>query len=69
MVSPTLKQKLYEAGFTISDIARDHEIPVTSDRKAIERWHGKVGNPRGKTREVLKTVESIIGEPVYQEAS
>ena len=67
MVSPSLKKMLYDAGVTITDISEEVGISRRGASKALSRWYGKTGNPRGKTREVLQTVESYIGRPVYQE--
>lgn len=67
MVSPTLKKMLYSAGVTITDISVEAGISRRGAAKALARWYGKTGNPRGKTREVLRVTESYIGKPVYQE--
>lgn len=69
MASPTLKMKLYDREITISDIAREAGVDPRNAGMAISRWEGKKGNPRGKTREILKIVEREIGSPIYQEAS
>ena len=67
MVSPTLKKMLYDAGVTITDISAEVGISRRGASKALSRWYGKTGNPRGKTREVLRAVEGYIGRPVYKE--
>lgn len=68
MASSKLKMSLYEKGVTISDIAKKAEVSPRSAGTAINRWEGKVGNPRGKTRKVLKIVEQEIGCSIYQES-
>lgn len=67
MVSPTLKRMLYAAGVTITDLSNEIGISRRGASKALDRWYGKTGNPRGKTREVLKAAEAYIGQPIYQE--
>ena len=69
MVAPDIKRMLYEKDLTISDIARDLSMSPRAASLAIERWYGRTGNPRGKTREVLKMVERHIGQPIYTEAA
>ena len=69
MVAPNIKRMLYEKDLTISDIARTIGISPRAASLAIERWYGRTGNPRGKTREVLKMVEQHIGQPLYVEAA
>lgn len=69
MSMPSVKEQLYERGLTISDIAREAGVTPRAAIKAVERWQGKTGNPRGKTRIVLKHIEQITGKPVYREAT
>ena len=69
MASSGLKKRLYENEVTISDIAREAGVDPRNAGVAIQRWEGKTGNPRGKTREILKSVEREVGAPIYQEAS
>ena len=69
MVAPDIKRMLYENGITISDISRIVGLSPRAASLAIERWHGRTGNPRGKTREVLKEVERHIGQAIYTEAA
>lgn len=68
MASSKLKMSLYEKEITISDIAREAGVSPRNAGMAIHRWEGKTGNPRGKTREVLKIIEREIGHPIYREA-
>lgn len=68
MVRPSVKEQLYERGLTISDIARANGVEPRVARAAVARWQGKTGNPRGKTRIILKYIEKVTGNPVYKEA-
>ena len=67
-MKPSIKEQLYEQGITLSDVARSQGVPPMAAIKAVGRWQGKTGNPRGKTRDILKYIESLIGHPIYQEA-
>lgn len=68
MASNKLRAALYEQEITFADIARN---VGTSDRlvaQAVSRWEGQTGNPRGKTRQILKEIENATGFSIYQEA-
>ena len=67
MASSKLKRSLYEKEITISDVAREVGMSPRNAGIAIQRWEGKTGNPRGKTRAILKAIEHKLGHPIYTE--
>ena len=63
----SVKASLYEAGITYSDIADEVGVAPRTVTYAVKKWEGVCGNPKGKTRAVLKAIERRIGRAVYQE--
>lgn len=63
----SVKASLYEAGITYSDIAEEVGVAPRTVTYAVKKWEGGHGNPKGKTRKVLKAIERHIGRSVYEE--
>ncbi|WP_299734065.1 winged helix-turn-helix domain-containing protein [uncultured Endozoicomonas sp.] len=63
----SVKASLYEIGITYSDIAEEVGVAPRTVTYAVKKWEGVCGNPKGKTRQVLKAIERHIGRSVYQE--
>ena len=61
------KACLYDLGITYTDIAIELGVAPRTVTYAVTKWEGKVGNPKGKTRKVLKAIEERIGRSIYQE--
>ncbi|GAA4650807.1 hypothetical protein GCM10023116_30900 [Kistimonas scapharcae] len=65
--APSIKASLYEMGITYSDVATEVGVAARTVTYAIKKWEGVRGNPKGKTRQVLKAIERHIGRAVYEE--
>ena len=63
----SVKASLYDSGITFSDIASEVGVAPRTVTYAIKKWEGRCGNPKGKTRQVLRAIERHIGRPVYEE--
>ena len=63
----SVKGSLYDLGVTYSDIAEEAGVAPRTVTYAVTKWEGTCGNPKGKTRKVLKIIEKYIGRSVYQE--
>ncbi|MBO2656194.1 hypothetical protein I6M49_22380 [Shewanella algae] len=61
--------KIYDAGETLRSLANEMEMDPSTVQTALRKWFGKTGNPRGKTRKLLKRIEELTGESVYTEAA
>ena len=66
-VSLSVKASLYEIGITYSDIAQEVGVAPRTVTYAVKKWEGVRGNPKGRTRKVLKAIERHIGRAVYEE--
>lgn len=65
----TTLSKIYDADMSVKDVASDVDMTATQAYNAIKKWFGKTGNPRGKTRKLLKRIEEITGDCIYNEAA
>ena len=63
----SVKACLYELGITFTDIASEVGVAPRTVTYALAKWEGKAGNPKGKTRKVLKAIEERIGRSIYLE--
>lgn len=63
----SVKACLYDLGITYTDIATEVGVAPRTVTYALTKWEGKEGNPKGKTRKVLKAIEERIGRSIYSE--
>ncbi|WGV98835.1 hypothetical protein QF117_10595 [Vibrio sp. YMD68] len=65
----TTLSKIYDAELTLKDVADEVDMSATQAYNAINKWFGRTGNPRGKTRKLFKRIEEITGDRIYTEAA